>query len=278
MLRLNTEYLKSHASGTTFGELSGSTLKSLEFLFPPLTEQRAIAKILSDLDEKIELNHQMNKTLESIAQALFKRWFVDFEFPENEKTKFVDGLPEGWRFGKLGEIINNFDSKRVPLSSREREQRKGEYPYYGAASVVDYVDDYLFEGVYVLLGEDGTVITDNGLPALQYVWGKFWVNNHAHVLQGKGNISTEYILFLLQQTNVQHIVTGAVQPKINQHNMNNLPAIIPVQEILSEFNRIIKPIYENFRNNLEEIKLLNQIRDSLLPRLMSGKIDVTVTD
>jgi type I restriction enzyme S subunit len=277
LLLNNVDYLKQHASGSTFQELSGGTLKNLQFQIPALPEQKGIAEILSNLDEKIELNQQMNKTLEATAQALFNQWFVEFAFPGYEKTKFVDGLPEGWKMGTFGEISINFDSKRVPLSSRERDGRKGEYPYYGAASIVDYVDDYLFDGVYVLLGEDGTVITDDGFPVLQYVWGKFWVNNHAHVLQGKSGISTEFIMLLLRQTNIQHIVTGAVQPKINQNNMNNIAITIPEKALLDEFQQVIKPIYEKFRNNAEETKMLIKTRDSLLPKLMSGKIRIQKT-
>jgi type I restriction enzyme S subunit len=269
------QFIVNSASGSTVKHTSPNRIKEYVFFAPKeVNEQRAIAKILSDLDDKIELNRRMNKTLEAIAQAIFKKWFVDFGFPGYEKVKFINGLPEGWRRGTLGDVIVNFDSKRVPLSSRERDQRRGEYPYYGAASIVDYVDDYLFDGIYVLMGEDGTVVTDKGFPMLQYVWGKFWVNNHTHVLQGKDGIPTEYILLLLQQTNVQHIVTGAVQPKINQNNMNNVAAIIPEQKILAEFDQVIKPIYESFRNNTGEIRLLTQIRDNLLPRLMTGRIRV----
>ena len=83
---------------------------------------------------------------------------------------------------------------------------------------MDYVDDYLFDGTYILMGEDGTVVTEQGTPVLQYIWGKFWVNNHAHVLKGKDSFSDEYIYLLLSKTNVQNIITGAVQPKINQRN------------------------------------------------------------
>lgn len=270
---LKQQYL-SFATGSAQPQLPIRDINKIRLTIPSILEQRAIAKILSDLDEKIELNHQINKTLESIAQAIFKRWFVDFEFPGYEKTKYVNGIPEGWRAGRLEDIVTNYDSKRVPLSSRERDTRKGIYPYYGAASVMDYVDDYIFNGTYILMGEDGTVIKENGYPILQYVWGKFWVNNHAHVLQGKGDIPSEYILLLLQHTNISHIVTGAVQPKINQHNMNNLPAIIPAKEIMTLFSKTITPLYNKVRNNIDEIGTLTKIRDSLLPRLISGKIRI----
>ena len=114
---------------------------------PSIPEQEAIVNILKSLDDKIELNQQMNNTLEQIGQAFFKRWFVDFEFPDEEGEPYrssggemVDSelgeIPKGWKVGRLEGIIVNFDSKRVPLSSRERALRKGKYPYYGATSIM----------------------------------------------------------------------------------------------------------------------------------------------
>lgn len=175
----------------------------------------------------------------------------------------------------MGDIVDIYDSKRIPLSSNERENKEDIYPYYGASSLMDYVDDYIFDGIYLLIGEDGTVITDKGFPILQYVWGKFWVNNHAHIVQGKNGFSTETIFVLLQKTNVRSLVTGAVQPKINQTNLKNLKVIIPPNDILNKFNRLINPYFELYRNNLEEINSLTKMRDILLPKLMSGEIDVS---
>ena len=243
----------------------------------PSPTQRRIADILSALDDKIELNRQTNATLEAIAQAIFKEWFVDFNFPgaTGEMVESELGMiPKGWRVGKLGEIITNFDRKRVPLSSRERENRKGIFPYYGATSILDYVDHYLFDGVYLLMGEDGTVITENEKPILQYVSGKFWVNNHTHVLQGKDPFSTEYVLLQLRNTNVKHIVTGAVQPKMNQGNMNDLPVLIPDKFTLATFQGIIRPIFEKILEIEQETSSLAGIRDNLLPKLMNGEIEI----
>ena len=101
-------------------------------------------------------------------------------------------MPAGWRIGSVGEIIEIHDSKRVPLSGAERaKMEKKTYPYYGAAALMDYVDDYIFDGKYLLLGEDGTVVDNAGYPILQYVWGQFWVNNHAHILTGKLGFNVE---------------------------------------------------------------------------------------
>lgn len=146
--------------------------------------------------------------------------------------------------GKLGDIIELFDSKRVPLSSKQREKMDKIYPYYGATSLMDYVDNYLFDGIYLLLGEDGTVIDQEGYPILQYVWGKFWVNNHAHILVGRNGFTVESLYVLLKTTNVSSIVTGAVQLKINQANLKSVEVYIPSAEELENFNSTIDPIFE----------------------------------
>lgn len=277
LLRNNVDYLKSVGVGTTFAEISGGVLRQLEFDFPDLPTQRQIAETLSALDDKIELNRQTNATLEAIAQAIFKEWFVDFRYP-GATGELVDServlIPNGWRIGKLEEMITNHDRKRIPLSSQEREKRKGSYPYYGAASILGYVDDYLFDGVYLLLGEDGTVITEDGSPVLQYVAGKFWVNNHAHVLQGKTPFSTEFLLLYLRNTNIRHIVTGAVQPKINQGNMNDLSVIIPDRTTLLSFQEIIAPFFSTILENETEIRILEGIREILIPKFINGTIEV----
>lgn len=88
------------------------------------------------------------------------------------------------------------------MSRRERELHQGLYPYYGATSIIDYVDDYIFDDTYLLMGEDGTVKTDEGYPVLQYIWGKNWINNHAHVLKGE-KISTEFLVFALRKINIE---------------------------------------------------------------------------
>ncbi|MBS1723121.1 MAG: restriction endonuclease subunit S [Armatimonadetes bacterium] len=113
------------------------------------------------------------------------------------------------------------------MSSREREQRRGKYPYYGAAGIIDYVDQPIFSGLYLLVGEDGSVVKEDGSPFLQLASGEFWVNNHAHVLQGEDDIETRYLYYALSATNIRPFVTGAVQPKLSQGNMNRVPIPYP---------------------------------------------------
>ena len=149
------------------------------------------------------------------------------------------------------------------------------YPYYGAASLMDLVDNYIFDGKYLLLGEDGTVVDDAGYPILQYVWGQFWVNNHAHILTGRLGYDVESLYMLFKQTPVKSIVTGAVQPKISQANLRSVQVVIPPEHNLREYNDLVEPLFSLFRANEEECKTFTAVRDALLPKLMSGEIDVS---
>ncbi len=257
--------------------INKTNFSNFKIKLPPLEEQKAIAHTLSLLDDKIELNLKINATLEEMAQAIFKNWFVDFEpFKDGEFIESELGLiPKGWVVGNLGDVIELFDNKRRPLSKKQRENMSKNYPYYGATSLMDYVEDYIFEGAYILLGEDGTVIDDKDKPVLQYVWGKFWANNHAHVIQSKNGYSLNSLYLLLKNLNVKSVVTGAVQPKINQSNLKSLKVIIPDNNILKKYNHILEPIFEKYKLLVDETETLKNIRDTLLPKLMSGELDLS---
>ena len=264
----------------------------LEILLPPLAEQCAIAQILGTLDDKIELNRQMSQTLEAMAQALFKSWFIDFTpvhakaagqdpglpthisalFPNHFEESEQGPTPAGWQVSTAGEHIINFDSKRVPVSGAERAKRRGVYPYHGATSVMDHIDDYIFDGIYLLVGEDGSVVRENGAAVTQYVWGKFWVNNHAHVLQGRGSVSTEQVYLYFSLQSVAPYITGAVQPKLSQGRMNNIPFIFPGDKVCKAFSDLTKPWFAKLRACRSEVETLASIRDTLLPKLISGKV------
>jgi len=245
---------------TGLGHVTIADLKRFIVALPPIEQQKQIAEILSSLDDKIELSRRINANLEAMASALFKKWFVDIG----------DELPKGWRMGTFGEAAENFDSKRIPLSGGER--KPGLYPYYGATSIMDYVENYIFDGTYILLGEDGSVAKKDGKPFIQYVSGKIWVNNHAHVLRGKDGFSTEYLKIFLDQVDIMPFVTGAVQPKLNQANMNRVPMVIPDQNTLDKFNEMLSALFDMILENESQTKKMEQVRDYLLPRLMNRKI------
>ena len=232
----------------------------------------------------------MNATLEEMARALFRDWFVDFG-PTRAKMEGrapylasdiwslfpdafdEDGKPEGWEVGNVGDLIELLDSKRVPLSSREREKRKGPYPYHGATSVMDHVDNYLFDDVLLLLGEDGSVAQADGRPYTQYVWGKIWVNNHAHVIKGSG-VSVEQLKCFFDMVDIAPFVTGAVQPKLNQANLKRVPFTKGSKQLHHAFDKIIAPWFSRIRQNAHESRTLAALRDTLLPKLISGEIRV----
>ena len=287
------------SAGATRNALTKGMIESLYIQAPPIEEQRAIAHILGTLDDKIELNRKQNETLEAMARALFKAWFVDFEpvraklegrwqrgqslpglpahlydlFPDRLVDSELGEIPEGWEYKQLSKFIEILDSRRVPLSSKERAERRGVYPYHGATGVMDSVDGYLFDGIHVLLGEDGSVIRENGHPFTQYVWGMFWVNNHAHVLRGQG-ISNETLLLFLDQCDVAPFVTGAVQLKLNQGNLKSIPFLNPGEILLGKLGELIAPIFGQIRDVSDESRSLTQLRDTLLPKLLSGELRV----
>jgi type I restriction enzyme S subunit len=267
---------------------------------PPLKEQRTIAHILGTLDDKIELNRKQNETLEAMARALFKAWFVDFEpvrakmegrwvrgqslpglpahlfdlFPDKLVESELGEIPDGWEVTDFGSVSKCLDKHRIPLSNKQRECRKGVIPYHGATSVMDFVDEYIFDGIYLLLGEDGSVLKEDGTPFIQYIWGKSWVNNHAHVLQGLNDVSTEHLMLFIAAQNITAYVTGAVQLKLNQKNMNSIPFLKARSEINSEFAELIAPFYDQYRELSEQSRTLSQLRDTLLPKLISGELRV----
>ena len=263
-----------------------STFKEVLVPVPKMEIQNKIMGILLSLDDKIAVNRRICENLEAQAQALFKHWFIDFapflDKPsgkaERKNGKFVESelgmIPEGWRVGSLFDIAEVHDSKRKPLSGMERAKMKKVYPYYGATEQMDMVDDYIFDGRYVLMGEDGSVVRENGLPYIQYVWGKIWVNNHAHVLTGKNGFTTEMLIPFLTKYNIKGLVTGAVQAKLNQANMAKISLAIPPMSILENISVLFESLYETYRNCCTEIVTLSTLRDALLPKLMSGQIKV----
>lgn len=260
----------------TFPQITFSELAAQKIILPGLNSQKKIVQVLESINSKIELNRRINENLEQQAQALFKSWFIDFR--PFKDGKFVDSelgmIPEGWKVVNLLNIAELYDSFRRPLSSRDRAPMEKLYPYYGATSVMDYVDNYIFDGIYLLMGEDGSVINEKGYPYLQYVFGKFWPNNHAHVMQGKNGFTTEMLHCFLLKKNISGIVTGAVQAKISQQSMKKILLAIPNENLCGEFACLIVPIYANIRNIINENRILSQLRDTLLPRLMSGKLEI----
>ena len=264
--------------------LSVNTLSCISMEMPPKEIQDKIADIMLKLDRKIELNRQINDNLEAMAKQLYDYWFVQFDFPNKEgkpykssggamvwNEKLKREIPKSWSDCKLKEFINLFDSKRIPLSNKDREGRKGIYPYYGATGIMDYVDDYIFDGDFILLAEDGSTSDASGFPIVQYIWGKNWVNNHAHIILPKNEQYTMFAYQMLKSIPAKQIETGSIQKKISQENLCGYNMILPLSSLMEKYERVISPLWEKRKLCIEEINNLTKQRDELLPLLMNGQ-------
>ena len=267
-------YFQQISKGTTQDNLSLDKICRVKLRVPNYETQKKIALVLSSYDNLIENNNKRIKLLEQMAENLYKEWFVRFRFPGYEEVEFVGTLPIGWQYQPISESMDFFDSQRVPLSSMQRDEMEKIYPYYGAAKLMDYVDDYLFDGEYLLLGEDGTVVTTDGFPVLQLVNDKFWVNNHAHVIRGKGNISTRFLYLTFCRFPITGVVTGSAQPKISKGRLEKLKILVPDAITMEHFNNLINPMFDEINVLKKQLIRITQQRDMLLPRLMSGKLEV----
>ena len=289
---LHTDYAKKYFACNASGSgqryaLSVEALNSFPVPIIPLHEQKQIGEIFSALDKKIELNRQINQNLEAMAKQLYDYWFVQFDFPNEEgkpykssggemvwNEKLKRKIPNEWDNCKLKDFINLFDSKRIPLSSKDREERKGNYPYYGATGIMDYVNEYIFDGDYILLAEDGSTSDSKGFPIVQYIWGKNWVNNHAHIILPKNE---QYLMFtyqMLRSIPAKQIETGSIQKKISQENLCEYNMVLPNSILIEKYESIISPLWEKRKLCIEEINALIKQRDELLPLLMNGQASV----
>jgi type I restriction enzyme, S subunit len=280
--------------GTMIPHFKKGDFDKLLIPVPGRSEQESIGSIYYSFSLAIENKRKTNETLEAMAKALFKSWFVDFDpvkakaegrptglpaeisdlFPDSFEDSELGEIPSGWSVETVGDISSNFDSKRVPVSGNDREKRKGEYPYYGATGIVDWVDDFLFDGIYLLIGEDGSVERVDGTAFSQYVSGKIWVNNHAHVLTGAKGISTEHLYLYFQFIQVAPFVTGAVQLKISQGRLNSIPVVIAPRCLSDYFSGLIRKLFDQRIAMGCEMSTLSSLRDALLPKLISGEIRI----
>jgi len=162
------------------------------------------------------------------------------------------------KYYRFDEVTVNFDKKRVPLSSAQRSNRGGEFPYYGAQGVIDHIDDYIFDGEYLLIAEDGENLKSKKQNIAQIATGKFWVNNHAHIVTGNEKCDTRYLCYLINSMDLSGYITGSAQPKLSQANLNAVQLSMPtleqqkriVEYLVAIDNKIA--LNELINNNLEQ--------------------------
>lgn len=169
-------------------------------------------------------------------------------------------LPAGWEWSTLADITENHDGTRVPIKADDRAKRSGPYPYYGASGIIDDIDDYIFDGEYLLIAEDGANLLSRSTPVAFKAKGKFWVNNHAHVVKTREPIPLGYLEHYIEATNLQFFCTGSAQPKLNQKNLNRIPVPIAPPE---EQKRIVAKIEELFSDLDAGVSALERARANL---------------
>ncbi|MDA9847880.1 restriction endonuclease subunit S [Luminiphilus sp.] len=278
---------KSDGTGSIVSNLRIPLLKELLIPYKELAEQREIAGVLDAIDKKVELNDKISAELEAMAKLIYDYWFVQFDFPDaNGKPYKSSGgkmvynetlkreIPDGWVVEPLSLKLDIYDSIRIPMSGKERDEKQGIYPYYGATGIMDFVDDYIFDDDYILLAEDGSVMNEEGMPIVQFVWGKTWVNNHAHVLQAKNKSHNEFYFQLLKRIPVVSIKTGSIQMKINQANLMSYVVAIPSSDLIDKYSKFANYARGKLVNSIEETNKLAELRDWLLPMLMNGQVTV----
>jgi len=306
-LNFRLNYLKEISQGSATKFLTIKILNNLSVPLPPLPEQRAIAKILSDLDAKIELNQQMNKTLEAIGQAIFKHWFVDFEFPNEEGKPYKSSggemvyneelgkeIPKGWRVGKLGDYITQIESgsrpkggstdSGIPSIGAENILGLGHYDY----SSTKYVPLAFYENMTqgkikdfdVLLYKDGAQLGRTSIFGLGFPFKECCINEHVFIVRVKSPLTQIYLYFWstlpFVKDSIINLNTNSAQPGITKEGVKGLDILVPKEEITKKFETIVKQLVIKVFKNCLESQTLSSIRDSLLPKLMSGKIRVPV--
>lgn len=287
---LKLDGFKKHIQKCSLGNSTQENIRMndmLEYMIPDfkLTIQNQIVEVLKDLDDKIQNNNAINAELESMAKTIYDYWFLQFEFPNEEGKPYKSSggkmvwneelkreIPEGWNTTTIGDITICHDSERIPLSGKDRESMIGDIPYYGATDIMGYVNRPIFDGDYVLLAEDGSVMDEDGHPILQRVTGQVWVNNHAHVLEPIKNHSCKLLMMFLKDVYVPMIKTGSIQMKINQENMNGITVPNIPEDIKDKINLELCTIERKQLQIIAENRELASLRDFLLPMLMNGQV------
>lgn len=267
--------IKSMTGSSGRQRVQKDVLEESEIILPPLEEQKAIAKILSDLDEKIEVNNKINKNLEEMAQAIFKQWFVDFEFPNEDGKPYKSSggemveselgmIPKGFKVKEFGDIINIASGKRPKNKSKEYSKETN-IPLIGASSVMGFTNDFNFDTNILVIGRVGT----HGV--VQRFNCKVWASDNTLVIKSN---CLEFSNQILKSIDYKSLNRGSTQPLITQGDIKQQKIIFPNVDLLKDFEKRCVNLMNLFENNVLENERLEKLRDTLLPKLMSGEIRV----
>jgi type I restriction enzyme S subunit len=178
----------------------------------------------------------------------------------------------GWPVKPFGELANNRDGRRKPVKASDRAERKGKYPYYGASGIIDYVEEYLFDKTALLIGEDGANLLARSTPIAFLAQGKYWVNNHAHVVMDNGTADLIYLCAALNLRNLADFVTGSAQPKLNQANMNRIPIAVPPMPLQKEFAQRVAEINALEAEQANSRRHFDNLFESMLHGAFNGEL------
>ena len=302
---LNKSDLSGYITGSAQPKLNKANLNSIRMVLPPFEEQKAIANTLSTLDEKIDVNIQINKTLENMAQAIFKQWFVDFEFPneEGEPYKSSGGemfeselgmIPKGWEVKKSSDIANVNIGKTPPR--KEKECFTLDPDDYKWISIKDLGNSgaYIFDSSEYLTKEsiekynvkvvpDNTVVLSFKLTIgrVSITCGQMTTNEAiAHFnLSNKSKITTEYLYLYLKGFDYGKLGnTSSIANAVNSKIIKSMPIIVPDNKTIKTFSEVMESVFSKIKYTIKQSDKLIEIRDSLLPKLMSGEIRVPLDE
>lgn len=294
--------VKNEKVGATQVHLRNDQFKDLNIPLPPIAEQQEIVRQLDVMLAQVE---QIKTRLDAIPAILKKfrqsvladavsgklteewrtsckeienSWQPDFQTSVVSDERYIFELPTNWVWDHLGNLTENFNHLRVPVKQGDRREKSGEYPYYGAFGVIDHIDEFKFDGTYLLLAEDGKNLESRSRPIALIAKGKFWVNNHAHVMTAKENISLEYLEMFLNSpvVAIDQFLTGMDQVKLNKNAMVKLPISIPpyieqlkIVELVNTYFRYSDRIEITVQSAQKRVNLLTQ---SILAKAFSGEL------
>lgn len=246
----------NEASGVP--SLSKTTIENIKITVPSEEEQEKIAEFLVAVDQRVEKIEKKLESLKKYRRGVMQKIFTQqIRFRDENGKSFPD-----WEEKKLGEVVHNFDSKRKPISSEKRTS--GDIPYYGANGIVDYVEEHIFDGEYVLVAEDGVV--DVTKYPVHIVGGKFWANNHAHVLRGKG-ISNIFLYYVLHNTKFARYITGSAQTKLNNQVMAKIVIRVPEISEQQKIATFLTSLDNKIKAEETRLKSAKEWKKGLLQRM-----------
>ena len=256
------KHFNNNLTGTTIKNLGLKTIRDTVISLPSLPEQTAIGSFFQDIDQLISL--QQHK-LEVLKEQ--KKTYLKLLFPAKGQTKpslRFAGFEDDWKEVKLGEVTDRYDNLRVPVSANERIS--GDTPYYGANGIQDYVDGYTHDGEFILIAEDGA--SDLKDYPVQYVNGKVWVNNHAHVIQGKKDlINNIFLLFAVKQINIEPFLVGGGRAKLNSDIMMKLPLHLPPLPEQEAIGSFFQDLDKAIAKQEEKVNQLKESKQTLLRKM-----------